>query len=269
MGLDREHLSAMRRGLNRVNLIYALEIEKYMREKTKKILHLVDLVSPWMKYRLKNLTLPCMEQPIEITNISLNSVKFSHTDVCFAENVFPKNVFPNLNQLRPIILNENQQLIANPNTYLLYKLQGKKTVPAWQISLADLLARKYLPSLLVQTFLICERVAIGIAAKNFLGNRQGERSDLKLRRNFDEVKGRTDELLAFLLGLGAKDNYRLAQKIYLFGSEELIHSVNEEKLTISMAARLIHLPHKKHKKILKLNKKEIRNFIYRFKGGNK
>ncbi len=183
LGLDREHVSAMRRGLNRVNLIYALEIEKYMREKTKKILHLVDLVSPWMKYRLKNLALPCTEQPIKIFNISLNSVKFSHTNVCFAENNFP-----NLNQLRPIILDENHQLIANPNIYLLYKLQGKKTVPAWQIALPDLLARKYSPNLLVQTFFICERAAIGIAAKNYLGNRQGERSDLKLRRNFDEVK---------------------------------------------------------------------------------
>lgn len=60
----------------------------------------------------------------------------------------------------------------------------------------------------MQTFLICERAAIGIAAKKCLGNRQGPRFHKPFRRNFDEITGRTDELIAALLGFGCKNNYR-------------------------------------------------------------
>ena len=131
--------------------------------------------------------------------------------------------------------------------------------------MSDLLKKTYKPNELVQFFLISERVSIGIAAKKYLGNRQGERSDLKLRRNLDEVLGRTDKLLASLLGFSSKDSYRQTEKIYLLGSEELINSVNERMLSISTAARLIYLPPKKQKKILTLKKKEILAFIYQSK----
>ena len=201
-----------------------------------------------------------MEEPIKLINISLNSVKYSPPNLSC-----PKKVFTNLSQLRPIILDENKQLVANKSAYLLYKLQDKKTIPAWQISLPDLLARKYLPTLLAQFFLICERAAIGIAAKNYLGNRQGPRIHKPFRRNFDEIVGRTDELLAASLGFGSKDTYRQVEKIQLLGSDVLIQFVNDGILKISAAAQLTRFTHKKQKKILTLNKKEIRNFIYRFK----
>ena len=42
LGLDREHVSAMRRGLNSVNLIYALEIQKYMHEKHDTSVQIMD-----------------------------------------------------------------------------------------------------------------------------------------------------------------------------------------------------------------------------------
>ncbi|MES2141699.1 MAG: hypothetical protein V4471_02255 [Pseudomonadota bacterium] len=260
LGLDREHVSAMRRGLNNVNLIYALEIQKYMYEKCNKIINPIDLVSHCVKQRLKKLALPFTEHSIKSIQISLNSVKFSNTDVHRTENTLQ-----DLNQLRPIILDEAQQLIANANTYLLYKLQGKKTVPAWQVSLPDLLARKYLPSLLVQTFLLFERTAIGIAAKKLLGNRQGPRNYKRFRRNFDEIEGRTDELIAFLLGFGSKDSYRQTEKIYLLGCDELIRFVKEGTLKISTAAQLIRFSHKKQQKILIRNKKQILAFIYQSK----
>jgi hypothetical protein len=260
LNLKREHVSAMRRGIIGVSLIYALKIEKYMREKVGKVVHILDLVSPWTKYQLKNLAFPCTEQPIKLVKISMNNVKYG-----FTKPDWITRDLSDLNQLRPIIIDENQQLIANPSTYFLYQQQNKKTVPAWRFSLLDLLARKYEPAVLVQTFLICERAAIGIATKKCLGNRQGQRSDIKLRRNLDEVKGRTDALIASLLGFGCKDSYRQGERIQSFGSDVLIQSVNKGKLRISTAAQLTHFTHKKQQEILTHNKKEILNFIYQYK----
>jgi hypothetical protein len=170
-----------------------------------------------------------------------------------------------LNQFRPIIIDENQQLIANPSTYFVYQQQNKKTVPAWLFSLSDLLTKKYESAVLVQTFLICERAAIGIAAKKCLGNRQGPRFHKPFRRNFDEITGRTDELISSLLGFGCKDSYRHAEKIQLLGSTELVKAVDEGKLRTSAAALLTRFSHRKQQEILTQNKKEISSFIYQSK----
>ncbi|MES2998955.1 MAG: hypothetical protein V4700_06525 [Pseudomonadota bacterium] len=259
LGLKREHVSAMRQGRIEVSLLNALMIEKYMKQHAGEIHH-SDLVSPLVKNQLKRLRFHLDHPPAELSRVPINNVKHGLIETDFIENDPP-----DLNKLRPIILDEDQQLIANPITYLLYQQQHKRTVPAWRISLPDLLARKYDLTVLVQTFLICERAAIGIAAKKFLGNRQGPRVCKQFRRNFDEIKGRTDELIASLLKFGCKDSYRQTEKIQLFGSPELIQSVNEGTLRTSTAAQLTHFTHRKQQKILMRNKKEILTFIYRSK----
>ena len=255
-----QNVSSMRNGRTWVSHKFARRISDYLWEQMSYKVNPLDLVSPMERSELKLSSLPITYSPIKLKNISIIQVK---SDFLKAD-LINKNQTP-LNQLRPIILDENQQLIANANTYLLYKQQGKKTVPAWQISLPDLLARKYLPSLLEQTFLLFERTAIGIAAKKYLGNRQGPRNYKRFRRNFDEIEGRTDELLASLLQFGSKDSYRQTEKIYLLGCDQLIRFVNEGKLKISTAAQLIRFSRRKQQKILIRNKKQILAFIYQSK----
>lgn len=74
-------------------------------------------------------------------------------------------------------------------------------------------------------------------------------------------------MIAALLGFGCKDSYRHAEKIKLFGSTELIQSVNKGTLKISAAAQLTRFNHKQQKEILALNKKEILNYVYTLKRG--
>jgi hypothetical protein len=257
---SHQNVSSMRNGRTWVHPKFARRIAKYLWEQAKYKVDPLDLISPLERNELKSLSLPFTHHPIKLMNISMSHVKcdFSVSDLSY------KHQHP-LNQFRPIIIDENQRLMANPATYFLYQQHYKKTVPAWKLSLSDLLVKKYVRTELLQTFLICERAAIGIATKKCLGNRQGERSDLELRRNLDEVKGRTDELIASLLGFGCKDSYRQAEKIQLFGSDELMQSVNEGTLRISTAAQLTRFTHEKQRKILTRNKKEILIFIQQYK----
>lgn len=55
-----------------------------------------------------------------------------------------------------------------------------------------------------------ERVAIGRAIEESLGNRQGQRTDLQPRQNFGEVNAkRTDEIAAQKAGFNNKETYIL------------------------------------------------------------
>lgn len=256
---SHQNVSSMRNGRTWVKHSYAKRVADYLWKEMNYKLDPLDLVSPLEKNKLKSLSLPFTQHAIKLINISISQVS------CEAPkpNLNAKNT--SLSSLRPIILDETQQLIANPNTYWLYQQQHKKTIPAWRVSLSDLLAKKYAPIELLQLLLICERGAIGIAAKKYIGHRQGQRSDLKLSRKLDKVIGRTDEWLAAVLGFGCKDIYRKVEKIQLLGSDALIDCVNNRILTISAAAPLTRFGHKKQQKILTLNKKEILAFSYQLK----
>lgn len=259
LGTSHQNVSSMRNGRTWVNPKFARRVAKYLWEQAKYRVDPSDLISPLERSEQKSLSLPFIHHPIKLMNASIIHVKCNFSVLSLTYEQRP------LNQLRPIIIDENQQLIANPSTYLVYQQQNKKTVPAWYFSLSDLLAKKYESAVLVQTFLICERAAIGIAMKKYLGNRQGPRFHKPFRRNFDEIKGRTDELIAALLGFGCKDSYRHAEKIQLLGSTELVKAVDEGKLRTSAAALLARFTHRKQQEILTQNKKDISSFIYQSK----
>lgn len=121
----------------------------------------------------------------------------------------------------------------------------------------DLIDGKYSTEELTKIFLISERVAIGSAIEKWIGNRQGQRTDLELRRFVDEVKGRTDVLAAGLMGFGGKDIYRRAKKIQLFGTTELIEAVDQQRFTISTAVLLTQLSAQQQRTSLTLSNKEI------------
>lgn len=257
LGTSHQNVSSMRNGRTWVKSHFARKIAKYLWEEAKYKIDPLDLISPLEKNELRLLSFPFMHHPIKLINIPITQVKCDFS----VSNSIDRDQHP-LNQLRPIIIDENLQLIANPVTYFLYQQYDKKTVPAWKFSLSSLLTNQYKSTVLMQAFLVCERAAIGIAAKKILGNRQGPRSQKLFRRNFYEIKGRTDEMIAALLGFGCKDSYRYAEKIQLLGSSELIKVVNEGKLRTSAAALLTRFTHRKQKKLLTQNKKEISSFIY-------
>ncbi|MBS0351490.1 MAG: hypothetical protein JSR33_09970 [Proteobacteria bacterium] len=76
-----------------------------------------------------------------------------------------------------------------------------------------------------------------------MGNRRGQRNDLKLRENFYEdkqFKGRTDLQIAKLAGFNNQTTYRQAKRVMEFGASELIKLMDSESIAISVLALLTY-----------------------------
>ena len=252
LGIHREHIYAWIKGMSKIPLEYALQIE-YL---TGGEINWKDLVPFHMAQRLKHLTLrlPKVDlPPCELIYVALERIK-SAPLATFIEKL--DKTTP-LHKQRPICLNEENRIVFGEKVFYLYQCSAKKTIPAWRISLADLANGHYSSELFVKNFLISERVALGMALENFLGSRQGYRSDLldtvkKLTtnmrhkaplKNSDAQVSREKRiplrrLIANRLGFGSHFTYQNAKKIKLYASAELIDQVDQEKISISKAIKL-------------------------------
>lgn len=260
LGIHREHIYAWIKGVSKIPLEYALQIE-YL---TGGEINWKDLVPFHIVQRLRHLTLQLPEfdlPPCELVYVAIERIKSKKCALLVSEQ--DKSI--PLHKQRPICVDEENTLILGEKIFYLYKCHAKKTIPAWRISLADLAKGHYNSELFVKNFLISERVDIGIALEKFLGNRQGYRTDLvKLKNQIDlrnkttirkkvQKKGRLmnkdaqvkqhkrtplRQLIANRLGFGSHFTYHNAKKIKLYASAELIAQVDQKKISISKAARL-------------------------------
>ena len=217
---------------------YAIQIAEYMNQNMNIKVHFSEFLSPEKKNKLKRVPLGFSYLPFKLKKMFLNDVKH-HTKTDWISDELS-----DLDKSRHIIIDQNNQLIANPITYFLHIQNQKMKILVWQIYLFDLLNNKYETSDLINVFDVIERGSIGIALGNFIGNRQGRRTDLfknkdqseyGLRLKLDEVTGRTDQLIADLLGL-TRAQYRQLKRIILHCSDELIEKVRAKQITISAAS---------------------------------
>lgn len=240
--LTRETLSAIRNGRNKMKSEYAQRIVEYMNKCVNIKVHSSNLLSPYEKNSLKKCATFNFNDPtLTLVRIFLNDVKHHTKTDWISEEL------SDLDKARPTIIDENNQLIANPITYFLHIQNQKTSITAWKISLSDLGSGKYEVSYLISIFDQIERGYIGIALDNFIGNRQGQRTDLfknksqfdyELRLKLDEVIGRTDQFTGDCLGF-SRTQYRQIKKIILHCSDELIEKVRNKKISISAAANCV------------------------------
>ncbi|WP_218813541.1 Cro/CI family transcriptional regulator [Rickettsiella endosymbiont of Dermanyssus gallinae] len=257
LGIPQQSVSDWYRGRSEMPLEFALHLVWMMRGEVD----WKDLVSFKIAYRLKNLCLSLKEvavYPCELIHVLTSRIHVS-------DNLKPlknKETFLNIN--RPPCINEDYTLIFGHESFFIYQEKNKKTIPCWKFSLRSLAEGNYITEDLVKTFLISERAAIGIALEKYIGNRQGQRTDLfeikqneyfkqKLRLNLDKVRGRTDVFISNSLGFSSKIQYRQVKKILQYGCSELITDVDQSKISISRAANLTKLSHKEQKNKLKIN----------------
>lgn len=105
-----------------------------------------------------------------------------------------------------------------------------------------------------------------------------------LRQNFDEVPlkisltedisdqkrrnkfaGRTDEVVAKLVGFNNRETFRSAKKVVQSGTPELIKAMDSERISIHQACQLTSLPAETQKILAQKNKKEIANYFKELK----
>jgi DNA-binding transcriptional regulator YdaS (Cro superfamily) len=273
LGIQREHIYAWIKGVSKIPLEYALQID-YL---TGGEIDWKELVPFHVVQRLKHLTLllPKFEMPpCELVYVSIERIQSSNACNCF---IGSKQDPLSLNKERPICIDTNNVLIFGEKTLELYKEHQKRTIPAWRISLLDLAQGHYDQELLLKNFLISERVAMGLALEKFLGKRQGQRNDLKLaepssseflKKEITSNKlmqpaaqvvvkrnGRLRQFIARRLGFGSHFTYLSAKKIKLQGIPALIDSVDQKELAISSAVQFIKFSTAEQEKLLNRTKK--------------
>lgn len=286
LGIQREHIYAWIKGISKIPLEYALQID-YL---TGGEIHWKELVPFHIVQRLKHLALivPKFDlPPCELVYVSLERIQCSDLqgDLIGADN----DSF-SLNKQRPICVDSENKLIFGEKTLYFYKQQHKRTIPTWRISLYDLAKGNYEPELFIKNFFISERVAIGVALEKFLGKRQGQRNDLKnkmkklealvskdkihtsLMQHSAEVRKRKGfnlrQLIAKRLGFASHFTYQSAKKVKINGSIKLIACVDQHELAISTAARLSKLSRVDQNKILIQPKKNVIQYASEKKPGN-
>ncbi len=220
------------------------------------------------QFRFKSLIFTKSKYYLELNNFPEDLIKLPLEEICIAEQVpsFSDQKGLLAPQQRAICVDENHNLIYGLEAIENSRKQDKKTILTWRISFVYLLSLsdRYPTNSLVKAFNLFERTAIGMALEKFIGNRQGQRTDLQILKKFNydnELGGswttsqikkgtKTRTIVSELLDIGDK-SYRYRKKILKQGCGELIKQVSQKKISISKAARLAKLTHEEQLNKLK------------------
>lgn len=184
-------------------------------------------------------------QQIPIASINFSSCHEDSEDLAkLAEDIKTHGL------LRPVVIDENHTLILGKRRLCACQLLHKNGVSAHMLSFKALLKDPEPGYQLKKYFTLSEIGDIGVALEAKLGKRQGQRNDLSLCRNLDEVTGRTDQWVACLLQVGGKDSYRQLKKVNQNGIRALIAGMDEEKISLSAAADIAALSPELQQQIL-------------------
>jgi hypothetical protein len=148
---------------------------------------------------------------------------------------------------RPIIVGTDGVLISGLVQVEMLRASGVKHADVLILDLEAFLLEKRIIQDVNFDFLISESVAIGLRLESLIGNRQGQRNDLKSISTKNEttvlptlikIKGRKDIRVAKIIGYSTNSYYR-ARKIYLHGNLEMITVMDKKEISIAFAASKI------------------------------
>lgn len=156
--------------------------------------------------------------------------------------------------LQPIGIDSNYRLIFGERRLRAFEKLGRERIPARIINVPHLLS-EHAENEIRKDFTPSERVAIGRAMEESIGNRRGQRTDLRpdgqgellepsLPENFPEVKGgeETRQIAAKQAGFGNETTYRQAKVVVEKAAPELVEAMDRGDVAISTAATLTELP---------------------------
>lgn len=176
---------------------------------------------------------------------TLPPINVELSEIYVGEQPYLKSQDPN----RPIIVGTDGVLISGLMQIEMYKAARAKKVRVMRLDLEVLLIEKRSIQEMKVDLLISERIAIGMRLEQLLGNNQGQRNDLKHPRKSinengiqpcrkcDEVNRERGGNIAYIVGLPSRDAYYRARSVYESGNLELINLLDQNRISISMAAK--------------------------------
>jgi ParB family chromosome partitioning protein len=153
--------------------------------------------------------------------------------------------------LQPIGIDANYRLVFGERRLRAFERLGRGTIPARLVDVASVLLAEHAENEIRKDFTPSERVAIAKAIEDEIGNRRGQRTDLKsedqsdlieheLPENLPEVEAgkETRQIAAAKAGFGNETTYRQAKTVVEHAEPELVEAMDRGDVAISTAAKL-------------------------------
>ena len=152
--------------------------------------------------------------------------------------------------LHPVVVTPSNELVCGERRIHAARLLGWQEIPARIVDIDAIVLGEHAENELRKDFTVSERVAIGRAVEELLGERRG-----RPKENVQNVAqlpagGKTRDIAAEKSGLGNAESNRQAKAIVEEGTPELIEVVHRGHVSISAAAVLIRLPRPEQCEIL-------------------
>ena len=162
--------------------------------------------------------------------------------------------------LQPIGVTEKMELVFGERRLRAHKdVLKKKTILARIVDVPSIIAGEHDENEIRKDFTPSERVSIAKAIERQIGKRQGQRTDRQPVGKIPQVQPgkKTREAAAERAGFGNDKTYRQAVKVVQNGTPNLIHAMDEGKVSISAASILADADSDEQEAIVELDAKAI------------
>ena len=259
LDISRQRLNGWLNDRKKMNFEYAIAIEYLTFGQVK-----AETLAPKQAYFLKKLGIQLTLgfgviplKKISIADINTENESFFE----FPELYQLASSISSRGLLRPIVVDENNQLIFGMRRLQAVIFLNQKSTKVYQLNLNDIIRNVELTTELKRLFTISERTAIGLKLEAILNSKHG---GLRLSRQVHKPALKQMEksrvLIVKSIGLGSQYAYGLAKKILKQGHHQLIRAVDDNKISISYAAQLAHLPYDEQLNCLKDKLNKADNF---------
>ncbi|MEN6537181.1 MAG: ParB/RepB/Spo0J family partition protein [Bryobacteraceae bacterium] len=158
-------------------------------------------------------------------------------------------------QLQPIGITEDYRLVFGERRFKACRdVLKRNTIQARVVRVRSITAGEYAENEIRKDFTSSERVAIGKTLEAEIGDRQGCRTDIELRKNVAKVEPgvRTEEIAAKKAGFGNRTTYEQAKKVVDQGVPELVDAMDSGAISISAAALIAGEPGDRQSQIVQM-----------------
>jgi ParB family chromosome partitioning protein len=144
--------------------------------------------------------------------------------------------------LHPIVVTPSNELVCGERRIEAARLLGWQEIPARVMDIDAIVLGEHAENELRKDFTVSERVAVGRAVEESLGERRGRPKENVQNLAQLPAGGKTRDIAAEKSGFGNAESYRQAKAIVEKGTPELIEAVDRGYVSISAAAELSRLP---------------------------
>jgi len=166
--------------------------------------------------------------------------------------------------LQPIGVTEQNVLVFGERRLRAFQdVLHRETIPARVVHVRSITVGEHAENEIRKDFTPSERVAIAKALEAEIGDRQGRRTDIELRKNIAEVDPglRTEEIAAKKAGFGNRTTYEQAKKVVERAVDEVIAQMDAEQIAVSAAALIADEPPERQREIAAMPPTEQREAV--------